>query len=170
MGLNKKVLMVIAPKNFKDEEYFIPKEIFEDNGIQVTTTSSNERATSVYGKDVKVDLLLNDADTNYDAVVFIGGPGATVYYNDTKAINLAKSFYREAKVVSAICLAPVILANAGLLTGREATVFTSEASKLTARKAIYTGNKVTADGLIITANGPSAAKEFANKIVEVLSK
>ncbi len=164
-----KVLFVIAPENFKDEEYFTPKEILEKNNIEVVTTSKSKEAVSVTGKKIAVDILLDKANVvNYDGIVFIGGPGASVYLNDKKAINLAKSFFENNKLTAAICIAPSILANAGILDGKEATAFPSEKSNLENKGAIYTNKDVTVDENIITGNGPGAAKKFGEKILEAL--
>ncbi len=165
-----KALLVISPTNFKDEEYFTPKEILEENDIEVITASLKTEAKSVAGKKVAVDVLLDKATTNYDAIVFIGGPGASIYFDNTKAHSLAKEFNNKGKIVAAICIAPVTLANAGVLEGKQATVWNGDyIDKIESKGATYTGEDVTVDGNIITANGPGAAKEFANEIVEKLS-
>ena len=75
---------------FKDEEYFIPKRVLEENGIKVTTCSIYSQAKSVGGKTVKADVLLSKATTDYDAVIFVGGAGARIYFNDKKAQQLTK--------------------------------------------------------------------------------
>lgn len=164
-----KALFIIAPENFKDEEYFTPKSILEGNNIEVVTASLEAEATSVAGKKQKVDVLLDQATTDYDAIVFIGGAGASVYFDNAKAHSLAKEFNSQGKIVAAICIAPVTLANSGVLQGKKATVWNGDyVSKLEAGGATYTGEDVTVDGNIITANGPGAAQEFGNKLVEKL--
>jgi len=165
----KRVLMVIAPKDFKDEEYYIPKGILESSGATVITCSTLNEATSVDGKKQKADILLEEADANYDAVVFVGGPGARGYFDNEDAINLARNFYNTGKIVAAICAAPGILANAGLLDGKKATGFPSVEELLKSKGADYTGSSVEIDGKIITGKDPNAAEEFGNKIVENLS-
>jgi protease I len=166
---NKKVLMVLAPEKFRDEEYFIPRQVLEGYGIKVFTTSNKKEAVSIIEqKKVTVDVLLEDATTDYDAIIFVGGPGAAGYFNDQIALDLVKDFYEENKVVAAICIAPTILANAGVLKGKKATVWPSESKNLKAKGATYTSQPVTQDGRIITANGPDAAKDFAETIVQAL--
>jgi len=164
-----KALFIVAPNNFKDEEYFTPKEVLEENSIKVVTCSLKPEAVSINGKKVKADVLLDKATSDYDAIVFIGGAGASIYFDNTKAHNLAKEFYKKGKIVAAICIAPVTLANAGVLEGKRATVWNGDyVSKLEDKGATYTGEDVTVDGNIITANGPGAAEEFGNAIVEKL--
>ncbi|MDP2907151.1 MAG: DJ-1/PfpI family protein [Nanoarchaeota archaeon] len=166
---NKKVLMVLAPEKFRDEEYFIPRQVLERYGIKVFTASNKKEAISVIEqKKVTVDILLENATTDYDAIIFVGGPGAAGYFNDQTALDLAKDFCEENKVVAAICISPTILANAGILEGKKATVWPSESKNLKAKGATYTSQPVTQDGKIITANGPDAAKDFAETIVKSL--
>lgn len=167
----KKILMVIAHQNFRDEEYEIPHQILENKGIEITVASSSlDEAAGKLGMKVKPDLLLEDVEIEeYDGVVFIGGPGASEYFSNPVALDLAKKAYEERKVVAAICIAPSILAKAGILAGKKATAFPSETQNLKAKGAIYTGQASQKDGNIITANGPQAAGEFSQKIIEALS-
>jgi len=94
--------------------------------------------------------------------------GATEYWNNEIAHNLARAALEKNKIVAAICIAPVTLAKAGLLKGKKATVWSSEANQLKSLGAIYTGKPVERDGLIVTANGPQAAEEFGETILAAL--
>lgn len=168
----KNVVMVIASQGFRDEELSEPKSLIEKAGGKVVVASSSlNTATGMLGKKVKPDVLLKDVKADdFDAVVFVGGAGASEYWNDATAHSLAKDAVRKGKLVCAICIAPVTLANAGVLDGKRATVWKSEASKLEAKGAKYTGKDVQVDGKIITANGPPASKAFGREIVKALSK
>ncbi len=161
--------MIVAPENFKDEEYFIPKEIFENYGAKVITASSTEHPRSVGGKSITSNVLISEIDIEeYDAVVFSGGPGANVYFDNEDAHRIVKEAYEKNKIIAAICISPSILANAGILKGKRATAFPSEAENLKSKGAIYTGEAVTRDGNIITGRDPTAAREFAEEIVKAL--
>ncbi|MCX8158167.1 MAG: DJ-1/PfpI family protein [Candidatus Diapherotrites archaeon] len=167
---NKNVVMVIAPGNFRDEELFKPKEILEKAGVNVKVASL-ERGTYIgkLGSKADATLSLNEISVNdFDAIIFVGGPGASIYFDNNKALSLANDFYKKGKVVGAICIAPSILANSGILSGKKATAFPSEESNIKKRGAIFTGNSVEVDGKIITANGPDAAKSFGEQIVKLL--
>lgn len=166
----KKVVMVIAKKDFRDEELFEPKRIIEQAGGKVTVASSSlNEAKGMLGKTCKPDILVKNINVDeFDAVVFVGGTGASEYWNDSTAIAVAKSAAEKGKLLCAICIAPVTLANAGLLDGKKATVYESEADKLKAKGAKYTGAAVEIDGKLITANGPEAAAEFGAAIVRAL--
>ncbi|MBN1159853.1 MAG: DJ-1/PfpI family protein [Candidatus Diapherotrites archaeon] len=168
----KKVLMVIAPEKFRDEELFKPKEIIEANGGIVTIASLKARpCTGMMGATITPDIEIIDVPVDaYDAIIFVGGNGAEVYFKNEMVHNMARKAVEQGKLVGAICIAPCILANAGVLHGKNATVFfgTGYVETIKGNGATYTGEKVTVDGKIITANGPMAAKEFGIAIVEAL--
>lgn len=166
----KKILMVVAPENFRDEEFFEPKEIFAAAGAEVVVSSKGVmEATGLLGGKARIDKDLSEVKaSDVDAVVFVGGGGACDFFDEPLALNLAKTMYVAGKVVAGICVAPTILARAEVLNGRRATAFPSEQSTLEAAGAIYTGEAVTVDGQVVTARGPEAAKEFGHKIVEAL--
>lgn len=167
-----KVLMIIAQEGFRDEEFFEPRDILIKNGIEVKVASQEMKmAHGKLGGSVMPDLTVSDADVDdFEAVIFVGGPGAAVYLDDPIAHKLAKDFYAAGKIVAAICMAPSILANAGLLENKKATAFPNEKANLKAHGANFTGAMVEVDGKIVTACGPEAAKEFGEKIVELLKK
>ncbi len=162
--------MVIARRDFRDEELLVPRAGLEESGIRVTIASSvRTESRGMLGAVVKPDILLQDAAAgDYDAVVFVGGTGAAEYWEDGVAHALARGAYAAGKVVAAICIAPVTLARAGVLTGRKATVWASEARQLTAAGAEYTGTVVERDGRVITASGPGGAGAFAAEIVKAV--
>jgi len=167
----KRVVMVIAHRDFRDEELLKPQALLEKAGARVTVASSSlEPATGALGAKVTPDVLLEDVDASeYEAVVFIGGPGAKEYWDDRTAHRLARRAAERGRVVAAICIAPVTLANAGLLDGRKATVWKSESGRLRAQGADYTGAEVEVQGRLITSNGPEAAEEFGKAIAEALA-
>lgn len=164
-----KVLSVISPEGYQDIEYNNSKDALMAKGHEVITACSKEEAHGKYGGVEKSDVLLKDVDvSDYDAILFVGGPGSHQYFDDPIAHNLAKSFLDAGKLTTAICAAPSILANAGLLEGVTCTCFPSQADNLKAHGADYTGGHVEKDGLIITADGPDSAKAFGEKIANNL--
>jgi protease I len=172
MLAGKKALFIIAHQDFRDEEFARPKEVLEKSGVQVTVASSSlKKAKGMLGMTVQPNLLLKQVKVaKYDLVVFVGGSGGREYWEDDRAHQIARSAIEENKLLAAICIAPVTLANAGLLSGRKATVFPSaiEIEQLKAKGAIYTGQPVERDGQIITASGPDAANAFARSLLEAL--
>lgn len=158
-----KAVFVIAPEGFKDIEYIAPKKVLEDGGVSVVTASLQKTAIGSDGAKVEVDILLTEVDFSYDGIVFVGGPGSKIYFNNTKALELAKGYFDNGKVVGAICIAPVILGNAGILKGKKATVFSGFENNM--KCAECTGANVEVDGKIVTSSGPFAAEEFGEKLL-----
>ena len=172
----KKIAMIIAFRDFRDEEYFVPKEILEAAGVEIKTVS-NKMGTAIGadGGDVKVDLLVSEINpADFDAVVFIGGPGCLENLDNENSYKVARETVFQNKVLASICISPVILAKAGVLEGKKATVWSSPLDRgpvkiLKENGAIYQDEMVVVDGKIITGNGPGAAEEFGKAIVEVLT-
>ena len=168
----KKILMIIANNNFRDEELLVPKGIFEKEGVKVIMASSLlKESKGVLGAIAKPDILIGNVNVNdYDAVIFVGGGGSSEYWENEQAHKIAKTTFEKGKLLGAICIAPVTLAKAGLLKGKKATVWKSEAGRLCEMGVIYTGAGVEIDGNIITANGPQSAKKFAEAFINALVK
>ncbi|HYH01561.1 MAG TPA: DJ-1/PfpI family protein [Bacillota bacterium] len=166
----KTVALVIAARLFRDEEYQVPKEILEQAGVQVVTVCTTlTEATGKLGLKVKPEKLLEELEVaQTDALIFIGGGGSEQYFNDPVAHQLARDFAGQGKIIGAICIAPVVLANTGLLRGKKATVYPDGQNDLEENGAIYTGNPVEVDGKLITGNGPEAAVEFGEGILKLL--
>lgn len=168
--MGKTVALVIAESMFRDEEYQQPKEILEGAGVKVLTASTTlGKATGKLGLVAQPEVLVKDLKQHeLDALIFVGGGGSSQYFNDRTAHDLARHFFNQGKVVGAICIAPVILANAGLLKGKKATVYPDGADQLKAGGAVYTGSAVEVDGKIITGNGPEAAEKYGKELVKLL--
>jgi protease I len=170
MPTRKKVLMVIAPDNFRDEEYREPRRILEEKGCAVTVASTHTRPSKgMLGLMVTPDTTLDRVKaSDFDAVIFVGGYGAETYYADPRAHALAADTVSRGKPLGAICVAPTILANAGLLKGKNATVWESQSKALLAGGARYTARPVERDGSIITADGPTSAIPFGDEVARAL--
>ncbi len=167
-NVSSSCLIVVAPQDFKDEEYFTTKKILEQNGCSVLTFSSRNYATSVNKVKIRTIPLDNLSAylNNASALILIGGPGVLYYENNSELFSLVNTAYSENKTLGAICLAPLILAESGVLKGKRATVWgNSFAQKLERLGVNYVDKPVVVDGRIITSNGPEHAGEFANKII-----
>jgi len=172
----KKILYLIAFRNFRDEEYFVPKNLLEKAGALVVTASSSkgEAVGSQEGK-AKVDITLDEVnDKEFQAIILAGGQGALEYLDNNKVYDLVRTIDKEKKLVAAICISPTILAKAGILQGKRATVWSSPLEKrpieiLEKNGAQYIDKAVVVDDNIITANGPQAAEKFAQAIIKFLT-
>jgi protease I len=167
----KKAVFIIAPVNFRDEELFEPKAILEKAGVSVTIACSIKgTAKGKLGATARPDILLKDVNVaDYDAIVFIGGGGAAVYLDDPAAHRIAQEAVKQKKILAAICMSPAILARAGVLKGKKATVFPGDEAELTSHGATYTGKMIEKDGNIITGCGPEAAAQFGQALAKELT-
>ncbi len=166
----KRVVMIIAPENFRDEELIEPQDVLVEKGAEVKVAGlSLDVAKGMAGVRVKPDLLVgNIKPADWDAIILVGGSGASVYWEDSSVHSLLKEAVKQSKIIGAICIAPVTLANAGILSGKKATAYKSEEGKLKDKGASCTGKDVERDGKVITANGPSAARRFGESIAQAL--
>ncbi len=168
----KKVVLIIARQKFRDEELVEPRKLLAAEGAEVTVASSSlKEATGMLGTKAKADVLIDDVNAaDYDAIVFVGGMGASEYYGNAKALELCQSAVAQGKLLAAICIAPGTLAKAGVLKGKKATCWKGSAAMLKQGGATFTGKAVEVDGRIITANGPKAAPAFARAIADALEQ
>ena len=172
-----KALIVIAFRNFQDMEYLIPKKILEKAGIETKTISSKKgMAIGVFGETILIDETVSEVKIDdYDALIFVGGGGCLSYLDNQDSYKIIKEAVIKDKLLAAICISPVILAKAGVLENKKATVWNSPTDQFPVRqleenKAIYQKDPVVVDGRIITARGPEVADLFGETIVELLTK
>ncbi|KQC16203.1 MAG: hypothetical protein APR56_09150 [Methanosaeta sp. SDB] len=171
-----KILIVIPSKDFNDVELSASETRFLDEGFEIVVASKvREEAVGMDGSSVGVDLAVADVEvSDYEAVVFIGGPGVDdlELYDDPDYLNLASSAQDQGLIVGAICVAPKILANAELLEGKNATVFPDSESiaYIESKGATYSDEEVVRDGRIITASGPEASEAFAEAVVAAVKE
>ncbi len=104
-----------------------------------------------------------------DALVFIGGNGARDYWSHPRVHNVVRSMHEHGRLLAAICIAPVIFARAGILKGRQASCHPSARRDLESAGAQYMLAPVHVDDTLVTASGPTAAREFAEAIVTSLA-
>lgn len=169
-----KALFIIAQRGYQENEYSIIKRVLEDAKIDVVTASKEGGAcVGAQGGMVKATIGLADVILdNFSAIVVIGGPGAVAYQKDEQIHTLLKNAHIARKIIAGICIAPTILAYAEVLHGKKVTVWNLDKKQeaiLKEHGARYTGEEVSVDGRIITANGPQAAEAFGKKIVEKMN-
>lgn len=170
-----KAAIIVAQRDFQDEEYFITLSVLEKAGILAETISSKaEDALGVFGGAVSVDKAASGLKVaDYDGFVFIGGNGMAKNLDNQEFQRLAQEANEQGKVIGAICIAPALLAKAGILKGKRATIWTNNLNKhavetLKENGALYQAEPLVIDDKIVTANGPSAARKFGEALVELL--
>lgn len=166
----KKVLFIIAPGNFRDEEFEVPFKLLNEAGASVKVASNTtHKSTGMFGAEVTPDLTIYEVEPlDYSAVVFVGGGGSSIYFDDQTAHKIAREAFNNHRVVAAICIAVATLANAGILTNKRVTAFESVVPVIQRGGAMFTGNPVQRDGMLLTGIGPSAAKQFAEELIAML--
>lgn len=167
------VLFVVSHQGYQPVEYFVPKKLLEQAGFNVVTASNQGGvATAADTSTTSVDILIKDAQSvDYDGIFFIGGPEALDHLDNENSYNLITSAIENKKVLGAICISTRILAHAQVLKGKRATGWNGDNALGTIYKEYdvqYVPKDVVVDGSIITATGPSVAREFGEQIITLL--
>ena len=170
-AVGKTALFIIPSQGFQDDELFQAKRALDLSGVRTVIASRTAGAIQgMLGNQAQAMLALNQVRVeDFDAIIFVGGPGAEEYFEDPLARSIAREAARNKKILGATSIAPTILAGAGVLTGVRVTGFVSEKEKLQQAGAIYIGIPVERDGNIITTSGPMAAPDFARALVAALA-
>jgi len=173
--MRMKLLVVIAPEKFRDEELFEPLAVFKKEGIASDIVSTcMGTCVGMLGAEVDVEVEIANVDpAPYDGIVIIGGTGSQDYlWGDPRLEDLVRKFDTSGKLLAAICLSPAVLAGAGVLQGKRATVFRtpSSVSMMEGGGALLSNEHVVEDGRIITADGPPAARKFGEAVAAALKR
>jgi protease I len=168
------VVIVIAPERFRDEELETPCQAFVRAGHRVSVVSTRAgEATGMLGARVRIDTTVAQvAAEACDALVIAGGSGAPAHLWDAAPlIALVQAVHAAGRPIGAICLAPPVLARAGILVRRRATCYPAERAVLELKRGGATPvvEPVVRDGTIVTASGPEAATAFADALAQLLS-
>lgn len=166
-----RVALVVAYEGFRDEELFLPRSLLERRGAKVVVLSDRTgTATGKLGGTVEIDGLIAAArPEDFDAVVFVGGPGVRAYADRPDCHALARGAFASGRVLASICAAGAILARAGVLKGRRATCYPTEAEILRKAGATYTARNIEIDGLVITGDGPQSASRFGAAVADAVA-
>jgi len=169
-----KILMIVAQQGFKDAELLVPKGVLEKAGHSVKVASiTRGTAYGADGAQVQPDMAAYEVNPDFfDAIVVVGGPGSPALAENDEVLRIVRGAGEKKKVVAAICLGPMALANCGVLMGKEATVFPDrKAIKLLRDNgATYLVQHVVKADNVLTADSPASASEFAKMLVDMLKK
>jgi 4-methyl-5(b-hydroxyethyl)-thiazole monophosphate biosynthesis len=137
-------------------------------GVDVVTAGLGEGpVTASRGVVLLPDRTLDDVlGEDFDMIVLPGGlPGADRLDRDPRIHHLLQQMAERGRYTAAICAAPKVLLNAGLLDGRKATAYPGV---IDARDAQLLDQPVVVDGHVVTSRGPGTAMEFALELIEQL--
>lgn len=163
-----KTICIFLASGFEEVEALAPLDVLRRGGVEVKTVSVTGEKTVVgsHGVPVVADMLFEEVNKEDVAMVVLPGglPGATNLDAHEGLGKLVQEFAAEGKPLSAICAAPLVFGNRGLLAGKNATCYPGFDKYLDG--AHYTANLVEKDGNFITGKGPGAAWEFGFAILE----
>ena len=163
-----KTIFVFLADGFEEIEAITPIDVLRRAGLNVQTVSVMEEqiVAGVHGIPVVADKMFADIHFEDAEMLLLPGglPGATNLDAHQGLSDMIMEFASEGKALAAICAAPLVFGNRGLLQGKKATCYPGFESYLIG--AEYTAALVEIDGNFITAKGPGAAMDFAFAIVE----
>lgn len=165
--MNRRVLCLLVP-GFEEIETIAPIDLLRraDAEVVIASVDGEKLVTGRCGVSIQADARLADvADQSFDLLLIPGGPGVKALREDGRAAQLAKAFALQGKPVGAICAAPTVLADAGLLAGRRFTAHFSVHAQL---PGVLAHERVVKDGNLITSRGAGTAVEFGLALVREL--
>jgi len=163
----KHILFLVPTKDFKDLDYTEPLDVLKREDHTIIVAAEEWRCLGSLGTEVKPHLLVRNVNPHdYDALFIVGGVGARDLAVDIAAVELVQEFARQKKVIAAIGNGVVVLAAAGLLSGRYAAAAVVDEDFVASKGAKLTKQTVVVDGNVVTAVGSRVAHEtgqvFAN--------
>lgn len=170
-GTSMKVFVHLAA-GFEEIEALTIVDVLRraDVAVQMVSVMDDLEVTGARGITVKADLLFENADYNEcEMMVFPGGMlGTTNMANHEPLMMQLREFVEGKKWLAAICAAPIIFGELGLLADREALCYPGLEYNLFGAQ-IPQDKNVVCDENYITSKGPATAMEFALQLVEVLA-
>jgi protease I len=160
--------LIISADNFEDSELLVPYYRLKEAGVEVTVASLGRGAiTGKHGYEVVADLTLGEVNPDdYTLLVLPGGKAPAMVRKESKALEIARSFFARSKPVAAICHGPQILISADLLRGRRATCYKSVADELKESGALYEDREVVVDANLVTSRQPADLPAFMRETMK----
>ncbi len=157
---------------FEEIEALTPVDLLRRAGIEIQTVSitAEQRVTGSHGITVEADLTLEEADFDQAQVLVLPGglPGTTNLGGCPVLTEELKRFAADkTRKVAAICAAPSVLGELGILKGKRAICFPGWEEKLEGAQ-VQAGAKAVIDGNVITSRGMGTAVEFSLALVQEL--
>src|SRR5688572_773084 len=158
-------ILIMATDGFEQSELMVPQEKLSDAGatVEVAAPKSRMKSGKIYGwdendwgKTVSVDKDIEDVNpADYDALVLPGGQiNPDKLRVEPKAIEIIRAFYSSGKTVAAICHAPWLLIEAGIIKGRKCTSYHSIKTDVINAGGQWRDETVVTDHGLITSRNP----------------
>ena len=162
-------VLVILPESFEEIEAVTPIDLLRRADVDVTVASlgSDVNVTGRCGLTLRAETTLAAVpeDRSFDLLFLPGGPGVKHLRSDPRVPKRVREQADSGRWLAAICAAPTVLHDAGLLAGRRYTAHPSVANELT---AILADERVVLDGNVITSRGAGTALDFGLALVAAL--
>ena len=176
-NLDGKKIAILATHGFEQSELEVPLHKLKAAGAEVHVIAPEAGEITGWdqkdwGRGVNVDLALDEAKAaDYDALVLPGGQiNPDLLRLNTEALAFIRACFAGGKTIAAVCHAPWVLIEAGLVEGREMTCYNSIKTDLKNAGAHYVDREVVADNGIVTSRKPDDLKAFVAKIVEEIEE
>jgi 4-methyl-5(b-hydroxyethyl)-thiazole monophosphate biosynthesis len=162
----KRVLCLLAD-GFEEIEVVTPVNLLRRAGVEVVLAGVSEKSiTGKCGIRIEAEVLLNEVrGEDFDALFLPGGPAVIALRKNSVVIDLIREFSENGKIIAAICAAPLLLHDAGVLVGKSFTAHFSTTQELPKNS----GERVVLDGNFLTSRGAGTAIDFGLAFVEILA-
>jgi protease I len=170
-------IAILSTKGFEQSELFQPKKALEAAGATVHVVSPEAGSIKGWkdgdwGDSVDVDVVLKDArHEDYDALVLPGGQmNPDILRTIPEAVSFVKSFFDAGKPLAAICHAPWLLIDAGIVRDLSLTSYKSIKMDVLNAGGKWEDRPVVVDKGVITSRNPDDLDAFSSKIIEQVAK
>ncbi|MGV8855511.1 MAG: type 1 glutamine amidotransferase domain-containing protein [Devosia sp.] len=172
-NLTGKSIAIVATNGFEQSELEVPLKTLREAGatVHVVAPEAGEIKgwnKTDWGNAVTVDKTVDSVSADdYDAIVLPGGQmNPDLLRVQPKVLDLIKAFWNQKKVVAAVCHAPWLLVETGIIKGRKVTSYASIRTDVINAGGLWEDSEVVADQGLITSRKPDDLPAFCNKIAE----
>jgi protease I len=162
--------LILSADTFEDSELLVPYYRLKEAGVEVVVASLKRGVIKgKHGYEVAVDKTLDEVMADdYAILILPGGAAPALVRKESKALEIARSFFALSKPVAAICHGPQILISADLLKGRRATCYESVVAELKKSGALYEDREVVVDGNLVTSRQPADLPAFTRETMKLI--
>jgi 4-methyl-5(b-hydroxyethyl)-thiazole monophosphate biosynthesis len=161
-------VLAILAEGFEEIEAVTPIDLLRRAGVEVVTAALGDclQVTGRSALTLHADTTLSGiTGRDFDCIFLPGGPGVALLRADPRIRALVLAQHEAGRWLAAICAAPAVLHDAGLLAGRRYTAHFSVAAEL---PAILSDHRTVADGRLLTGRGAGTSLDFALLMVASL--
>ncbi|MBS8227804.1 type 1 glutamine amidotransferase domain-containing protein [Vannielia litorea] len=170
-------ILIIATHGFEQSELEFPRDQLRAKGATVHVATLDGKAIkgwegSDWGREAEADTQISRVGAGeYDALVIPGGQiNPDLLRVEPDVLKLVRDFHDTGKTIAAVCHAPWVLVEAGIVKGREMTSYTSIKTDVKNAGAHWVDREVVADNGLVTSRKPDDLKAFVSKIVEEIEE